>query len=647
MRNKRLKEMGAMLALIPLFAMAGTPTIPPTPHAQAAERSTQMRIGYTDGNQGVNLGTGQTVVVQCAIQFPKNEMQRLQGNKITSLRIAMGKTSDNADNYIFIANDLTLPPAYKQTVGTLTSGWNSIALDSPFEITGSEIFIGFRYQAAGNALSMDGREDNDLANWIQITPADNDTPGAWTHQGGGSINLVATVEGDNLPQNDIQLERVVAKRYASTQGSTPLELLVRNKGAAEVRSMEVEYTIEGQESQTQTINNLAIGSNQVALVKMSDIVFEHSGLANLDVHISKVNGTDDESPANNSGTVENIASNASYTNRKVLLEHFSTARCNNCPEAHKTIDDALTYRSDVIHVVHHAGMGTDALTIPAHEDYLFFYSDGQTAGSIYAPAAMLDRSNMSPYGATDGSSGSTPGPVFFPQRGSLGHLLDQQISTPALVTVNINTAFDESTRTVSVSASGSIPSGNPDRLKADDIRLNIFLVEDSILGQQAGAADPARYYHNNCVRAVLTDTWGDPIDFEEGRYHSGEYTYLIPQEWNPRLMRVVAFLANTDRNNPNNCKVYNANAESLTGNTTSGISPTKPNGGKLRAYAKDGVLLLHGNNTEVSILNVSGQLMANVPAKATSVHIAAWPKGIYMAKAKTTDGTQCVKFIKR
>lgn len=295
--------MGAMLALIPLFTVAKTPTIPPMPYAPKAERSTQMQIGYTDGNQGISLGTGQTVVVQCAIQLPQSELLRLQGSKITSLRIAMGETSDDAGNYIFIANDLTSPPAYKQTTGTLASGWNSITLDSPFEITGNEIFIGFRYQAAGNALSMDGREDNDLANWIQITPVGNNTSGTWTHQGGGSINLVATVEGDNLPQNDIRLERVVAKRYASTLGNTPLELLVRNKGAAEVRSMKVEYTIEGQETQTQTLNNLAIGSNQVALVKMNDIVFENSGIANLDIHISKVNGEDDEFPANNSGTI--------------------------------------------------------------------------------------------------------------------------------------------------------------------------------------------------------------------------------------------------------------------------------------------------------------------------------------------------------
>ena len=141
-----------------------------------------------------------------------------------------------------------------------------------------------------------------------------------------------------------------------------------------------------------------------------------------------------------------------YTNRKVLLEHFSTSNCNNCPVAHRNIDNALLYRNDVIHVVHHAGMGTDFLTIPAHEDYLYFFGE-----KVYTPAVMLDRTNMSPYGVGDGAgSSSTPGPAFFPVSATLGKVIDQSLSVPAVVTVDINRQYDAATRKLQVVVTGDV-----------------------------------------------------------------------------------------------------------------------------------------------------------------------------------------------
>ena len=106
-----------------------------------------------------------------------------------------------------------------------------------------------------------------------------------------------------------------------------------------------------QETRTSTVGGLDIKSNAVAVVTLKDVVFEHNGVANLDVAVTKVNGEDDENSADNAAMVENVVSKKDYTNRKVLLEHFSTSNCNNCPVAHRNIDNALLYRSDVIHVV--------------------------------------------------------------------------------------------------------------------------------------------------------------------------------------------------------------------------------------------------------------------------------------------------------
>lgn len=650
-RLKRLADMRTTL----IFALTLTFLTGLSPHvdgwatacaANAADRSTTMTMGYTDGNQALCLGMGTTVSVGCAIQFTQDDLQRLKGARIRSLRLAMGETVSQSC-YVFISKSLDAEPDYRQDVAQLDGGWNEITLTEPYELTGDELFVGFHYETAGDALSMDGRDDNDLANWLRIVQNGDEASATWQHQSGGNINLQVVLEGDNLPQNDVRLEKVVAKRYAGLDQPMPVDLIVRNCAAAEICSLDVAFTIEGQAQQTQTLDGLSIGSGEVALVAVPNVVFEQNGIANLDISIVGVNGVSDERPADNDGQVENVVSKKDYTNRKVLLEHFSTMRCNNCPAAHKTIEDALMYRRDVIHVVHHAGMMTDDLTISEHEDYLWFYSDGSTTTNPYAPAAMLDRTNLSPYGANSGSVGSTPGPVFFPQRATFGKLADQSLSTPALVSVGIDRSYDEATRTLCLTVSGEVPAGTPDRLKATDVRLNVFLTEDSIEGKQLGAPDPYHYWHNSSVRKVLTDTWGDAVSFNEGAFQSETYSFQVPDTWRPEQMHVVAFLANTDRTNSNNCKVFNANEVSVKETAATVIMTVAGDDAPLAVYVQNGRLMLLGDYAQADIVSVSGRLVQTIAAPQTCVPVDGFPAGVYLVRARTPQGMKAFKFLKK
>lgn len=640
MKKKSLAVAFAFMALAPALCVhaAGTAAV-----SGADTRATQMRIGYSDGNQALSLGMDAPIVVRCAVQFPESDLQRLKGSKITALRFALGCGLSVQDNYVFVSTDLNSAPVYKQSVAHLSGGWNEVKLDTPFEITGEQLYVGFRYKTSGNALSMDGRDDNALANWISITQSGDEASSGWEHQSGGSINLEAVVEGDNLPQNDARLEKLVAKRYAGTNAATPLGIIVRNAAARDINSLEVEYTIEDQGTYTQTVNNLAIANNKVALVPLQDIVFKHNGVANLDVKITKVNGEADENPTDNSAVEENVVSKKDYVNRKVLLEHFSTANCNNCPEAHRLIDDALLYRNDVIHVVHHAGMGTDFLTIPAHEDYLYFFG----TGSVYTPATMLDRTNMSPYGATDGVTTSTSGPAFFPRRLTFGGILDQSLSAPALVTVDIDKNYDPASRKLQVMVSGNVPAGTSDRLKASDVRLNIFVVEDSIYGKQLGVADTEHYCHNSNVRKVLTDTWGDAVAFNGGEYKSDAYTFDVPADWNPEHMHVVAFLANTDRANVNNCQVFNANSVDVQPREATAISAAEADDGGVKVAAAGGRLFIFGNWRNAAVYDVTGRCVARADGSVNTVSTAALGTGVLLVRVNTEAGVKTFKFVNR
>ncbi len=637
------RNFAAALAFV-AFASAGSAFAADGAYrGDAATRSTQMRLGYSDGNPAMALGLDMPVVVRCAVQFPQSELQRLKGSKITAIRFVMGCAPSTQEGYVFVSPSLDAVAQHKQTFTRLNGGWNEVKLDQPIEITGEELFVGYRYKSSGDALSMDGRDDNNYANWISITQSGDENESGWDHQGGGSINLEIIVEGENLPQNDAKLEKLMAKRYAGTNAKTPVNLVVKNKGAKTINSLELTYTVEDQETRTSTVGGLDIKSNAVAVVTLKDVVFEHNGVANLDVAVTKVNGEDDENSADNAAMVENVVSKKDYTNRKVLLEHFSTSNCNNCPVAHRNIDNALLYRSDVIHVVHHAGMGTDFLTIPAHEDYLYFFGE-----KVYTPAVMLDRTNMSPYGVGDGAgSSSTPGPAFFPVSATLGKVIDQSLSVPAVVTVDVNRQYDAATRKLKVVVTGDVPAGTPDRLKATDLRMNIFLVEDSIYGTQQGVADTEHYCHNNNVRAVLTGSWGAGVTFDGGKYTSDEYTFDVPADWKPEHVRIVAFLSNYNKADKNACQVFNADSKELLERDVTAIRQLRGNDADVKVIANAGQLFILGNHSGADIFSPAGRLLAHAKAGQTSLPTAALADGLLIVSVKCNGGVKTYKVMNR
>jgi len=602
-----------------------------------------MKIGYTDGNMSLSLGQYLNLVIQGAVEFPDSYMERLKGNRITALRLAIANELTQQDNYVFITDDLNGPFLYKQKVEHLNAGWNEIPLDVPFEINGP-LYIGFRYISYGERLSMDGREDNDLANWIRFTQNEEDPTSGWQHQSGGNLNFQAIVEGDNLPQHDVELQKLVAKKYAQTGGDMPISLVVSNRAAADINSLEVSCTVEGQEPVTLTADNLKIASGEIALVPAGNIVIQNDGIYNLNVKIEKVNGQEDENIADNSASIVNVISNKEYVNRKTLLEHFSTMKCPNCPNAHKMMEDALAYRNDVIHVIHHTGMGTDPLTIAPSSDYMLFYTNGRT-GSYYAPAAMLDRTNLSAYGANDGQK-STPGPVFFPQRKSFGKLVDRSLSTHAYATVDIDRQYDPLTRTVNVKVSGIVPSGEISRLSGDNVHLNIFVTEDGVLSYmaQAGASEGKDYVHNSVLRQVLTETWGDAVTFnEDGSYASGNYSFTIPEDSDAEKMHIIAFLANIDTDNPNNDKVCNANEIDITGGKDSGIGTVYGTEPDIRVFVSGGNIRITGDYDNAKIYNISGQVVKVVAGQVDLIPLDDMAHGVYIVRVNSAKGVSVAK----
>lgn len=241
---------------------------------------------------------------------------------------------------------------------------------------------------------------------------------------------------------------------------------------------------------------------------------------------------------------------AETTPRRVLLEFFSTERCTNCPLAHSNLERLFGDGGDsIIMLSHHAGFYDDAFTIPESTEYEWFYSPYR---GMYAPAAMFDRTCFEQLPEIYGDQV----PIFDGSKASyLQPAYAAAAAVPALADIEITTQYDAATRQLQLTV-----SGNTSAEAVGDLRLNVFLTEDSLFTQtQAGAY--GAFYHHHSARQCLTGTWGETI--YSGASFERSYTTTLPAQWNARHIDVVAFASYYNAEDRQSCQVLNAASASI------------------------------------------------------------------------------------
>ena len=435
-------------------------------------------------------------------------------------------------------------------------------------------------------------------------------------------------------QNEIELSSVNTPAYARVGADFDVKGVVVNKGAAALTSFDVTYSVDGGDNvATYTVSGINVPYN-------GTYTFTHNVPANIAaegaheilVTVSNPNGVEDDATNNAASKAITIYENG--TQRTVLLEQFTTAKCGYCPGAHDYLNEMLTGKNNVIWMAHHAGYYTDDLTIPENEEMLVFYNAG-----AYAPAAMLDRTYFPESG--------NPGPVMSAYDVE-EEFLDNQISVPSFVTVNIsNIIYDTVSRQLSVTVSGEVVS---DISAYNSPRVSLYIKEDGIKMSQAGAS--SNYIHNNAMRDAVSDVWGDAdviTSTTAGSTFSKTYNYTIPGVWKPRNLELVAFVTEYN-SNVNQRSVLNATevrlADSVQVNQIGIVEASDvelvvyPNPATDYAMVSSNAVI-----TEVAIINTLGQTIATIPANAENVQINTQDlaKGVYMISIKTAEGSAVKK----
>ena len=209
--------------------------------------------------------------------------------------------------------------------------------------------------------------------------------------------------------------------------------------------------------------------------------------------------------------------------RKFLLEHFTSANCNQCPMGMKYIVDYLDQQTTpYIWVSHHAVYGTDEYTIPESNAIAMNY-----LGMNSVPSVVFNRTKQ--------------GGLLVLGAWNIENLVVQD-DTVAEASVVIDHTYDAATRRLDITVSGQV--ANPDR---DAYLLSILIKENRLVGEQEDAycswksAKWQEYMHPRVVRDLVSSTFGDTVKVANQSY---QYTtsYQLDQAWVPENCCIVAYL---------------------------------------------------------------------------------------------------------
>ena len=214
--------------------------------------------------------------------------------------------------------------------------------------------------------------------------------------------------------------------------------------------------------------------------------------------------------------------------RKFLLEHFTSANCNQCPMGMKYIVDYLGRQTTAhIWVSHHAVYGTDEYTIPASNAIAMNY-----LGMNSVPSVVFNRTKQDGLlviGAWDIEN------------------LEVKDDTVAEASVVINHTYDAATRRLDITVNGQV--ANIDRT---EYLLTILIKENRLVGRQEDAYCSWKgkkwkeYMHPRVVRDFVTATFGDTVRVENQTYRYST-SYIIKEEWVAENCCIVAYLTPLDK----------------------------------------------------------------------------------------------------
>ncbi|MDE6695095.1 MAG: Omp28 family outer membrane lipoprotein, partial [Bacteroidales bacterium] len=217
------------------------------------------------------------------------------------------------------------------------------------------------------------------------------------------------------------------------------------------------------------------------------------------------------------------------SDRYVLLEDFSGAKCVNCPRAVGQAHNLTEFYGDnVIVVAYYPQLGNITEPYPNSPDLRTEVA--QTYATYYAvpqlPNGLVNRTG----GLKDYKAWASAVTGFILDSTNYARLSGKAWRGEGEVNVEIEGGFVESYN------------------RAGEIGILAMVIEDSIVAEQlTPTGRNAGYVHNHVFRMLFSDVWGDKVlneKPEKGTEFAQTYRATVSEAWRSEKLSVVAALVN-------------------------------------------------------------------------------------------------------
>lgn len=355
---------GAVMNKMPAKASSVTPA------------DNQMWWGYFSESDyaGSSYGYNKAVTIDAFISVPAGT-EMVSNSVIKAVRMWLRSDISKASDFkIWISR--TSPESmdmidYVQqvNVSSLGEGVNEIILDTPFEVNGTDLYVGYTASIT------------DRAYFVQVS--DNATPNAFFYRNSsenvirnyssdGRLALQILIEGGTYP-TDIAAVEDFGQNTVFKGDGTYIPVTIINKGKNPIDNFSFVITTDGSSStaeETMQISSLAFnGRKTVSIYFSSDT---EARKYNKTITITKVNGVPNNYPQNSaSGSLITVTSSPASL---PVVEEFTGTWCGYCPYGTVGMQKVHDkYGDDVALIAVHDG---DVMSISAYSPVVYKYADG-------------------------------------------------------------------------------------------------------------------------------------------------------------------------------------------------------------------------------------------------------------------------------
>lgn len=524
-----------------------------------------------------------------------------------------------------------------------SSGWNIATFSEPYIIQeNDELFMGYVFDSTkgvygpctitwgsfapdthfiGNPEFVD--EDGNME-WIDLSE-----PGLM--EMACPLMLVAEIEvGGEEFHNRVLLSTAVLPSMLKAGVPTAAGVSVNNTGSNEVNSITVSCAQEGQDPWSYTLDLTSpIPASSSAIISVP-VYAESTGETSLS--ISEVNGQPNGEESFWKFTPIVIPSSVSegYTRRPLMEYVASESNYRSAEYDENIVTPAFeSYADRISRINWHT---TDQFQLGLADDRdealdLLVEIAKNDKSLVYLPTVMVDRDmnlGLEPRYCITALPTPMLGVIYSP---FAENTYEYALAQPTFASLQVAAELDNDQLTVNVEGDAELsvlPEG-------ENLMLTVVLVEDGIEsdsqeypGGSGDGSNPGHVVHNYLVRQLLTNVFGDPIDFVDGKF-SASFTTELDYDNVAENMRAVAFINRPKENGMWSRSVINSAECAI---TLSGVQPILTNASYLRPIVKD--------NT---IVCPDGATMMVYTSAGVSVSANNLQAGIYLVKVTGADGT--------